>query len=99
MELYYTDKVRKEEAEKLGNYLIESGFDSNDNTKTVQITKVGSTYQFRLVVMEGYEKDSEYLEIVKIFAKELSDKVFNGENVEIHLCDEFLITLNVVKMQ
>jgi hypothetical protein len=97
-ELYYTDKVTESEADAVGKYLKEQGFTEGDETKTVQLTKEGDTYQFRMVVKEGYEKDEEYIAIAEAFAYNLSKDVFEGKEVEIHLCDAKLETLKVVKM-
>ena len=97
-ELYYTDKVTEAEADALGKYLQEEGFTDGDDTKTVQLTKEGDTYQFRMVVKEGYEKDEEYIAIAQAFVYNLSKDVFDGEKVEIHLCDEKLETLKVIEM-
>ncbi|MDD3741187.1 MAG: hypothetical protein PHH30_08095 [Bacteroidales bacterium] len=97
-ELYYTDKVTEAEADLVGKYLQEQGFTEGDDTKTVQLTKEGDIYQFRMVVKEGYEKDEDYILIAETFAYNLSKDVFDGEEVEIHLCDTKLETLKVVKM-
>ncbi len=98
-ELYYTDKVTEDEANDFGKYLQESGFTDGDETKTVQLTKDGDTYQFRMVVKDGYDKDEDYELIAQAFAYNISEDVFDGDDVEIHLCDENLKTLKVVKME
>lgn len=93
-ELYYTSSVTKAEAERLGRYLAKGFFDGN--RKTVQLTKTGNTYEFRMVVKKGIETDPEYIEAAKAFAGEMSEEVFNGSPVDIHLCDDRLKTLRVV---
>lgn len=95
VELYYTSDVEEAEAKALGEYLVDSGF-ADGNEKSVQLNKEGSTYEFRMVVKEGMEKDEEYIEIAKVFAAELSETLFDGEQVDIHLCDDKLKTLRVV---
>ncbi len=98
VELYYTDKVTKQDAEKLGNFLLESGFNNSEGTKSVQLTKEDKTYQFKMVVMEGYDQDEYYQEIARDFAAYISEYVFDGKPVELHLCNEYFETLKVVKM-
>lgn len=98
IELYYTDKVTKEDAENLGKFLLESGFNNSEGTKTVQLTKEGKTYQFRMVVLEGYDQDEYYEEIAREFAGYISNYVFDGKPVEMHLCNDYLETLKVVKI-
>lgn len=95
VQLFYTSKITEAQADKLGNYLVTGGF-ADGEYKTVQITKTGNTFEFRMIVKEGIEKDVEYIEVFKSFARELSQNVFNGEQVDIHLCNDKLKTLRVI---
>ena len=94
-ELYYTSSILSREAYKLGEYLVDVEFFDGER-KTVQINKTGNTYEFRMVVKKGMEKDEEVIQLLKIFSIELSEDVFNGYAVDVHLCDEYLETLRVV---
>ena len=94
-ELYYKSPVSEREAYKLGEYLVESEFFDGE-PKTVQLDKTGNTYNFRMVIKVGIEKDEEFIQLFKVFSNELSEYVFNGNAVDIHLCDESLNTLRVV---
>lgn len=71
---------------------------ADGSEKTVQINKSNNTYEFRLVVKKGIEQDQEYIDMFKVFAADLSTDVFNGEQVDVHLCDEYLNTLRVTPM-
>jgi hypothetical protein len=96
-ELYYTQPVTRSEAEKLGQYLVQAKF-FDGKPKSVLIKKSGQTYQFRYVVIGGYEQKEEYIGHVKEFSTELSENVFHNAPVDIHLCDaESFKTLRVVK--
>jgi preprotein translocase subunit SecF len=96
-ELYYTDSVTLEEAQVLGDYLVEADFFAKDsNTRSVQLNKNGSTYEFRMVMKKGLDQDQDTIDLMKLFIVELSDNVFNGESVDAHLCDETFKTLRVV---
>ena len=95
VQLFYTEAVTEAEADALGDYLIESEF-ADGEEKTVQLNKTGKTYEFRMVIKKGVEKDPEYINLAKTYAAELSANVFNGKPVEIHLCDEALKTIQVV---
>ncbi|MCC6550325.1 MAG: hypothetical protein IT279_09680 [Ignavibacteriaceae bacterium] len=97
VQLYYTSDVTEAQADALGDYLIKSEF-ANGEPKTVQLAKQGNTYEFRMVVKKGIENDAEYAEIFKIFAKDISDNVFNGSQVDLHACDDNLETLRVFPM-
>jgi hypothetical protein len=94
-ELYHTDKVTDAEADVLGNYLVKEKF-ADGKAKTVQLTKSGNTYQFRMVVKEGIDKDTSYAKTAKFLATMLSAQAFNGSPVEVHLCDDHLATLKVL---
>lgn len=97
-ELYYTDEVTESEAKALGDYLEETKFTEGDETKTVQLTKDGDVFQFRMVVKDSYLDDEDYEAIAAFYAYSLSIDVFDGEEVEIHLCDDKLETKKVVEM-
>jgi hypothetical protein len=95
-ELFYTTLVTEEKARKLGDYLVETGFFKEGNAGTVQIAKEGDMYQFRVVVKEGVEDDTEFLKTVGMFAAHLSRDVFDNEKLIIHLCDKQFNTLQSV---
>lgn len=96
-ELYYTTNVKEEEAKKLGDYLVKEEFFAKDgNSRTVQLNKSGSTYEFRMVVKEGLDKDQATIDLMKTVGAELSEAVFSGATVDVHLCDDALKTLRVV---
>jgi hypothetical protein len=97
LQLFYTENVTEEEANRMVKFLIES--ESIDGEKkTVQLNKNGKTYEFRMVVKKGIEQDPEYIEIFKNFTLELSKFVFNNSPVDIHMCDELLNTIRVIPM-
>jgi len=97
VQLFYTSSISESEANKLGNYLIKTEF-ADGVEKTVQLNKSGKTYEFRMVVKTGIEKDQEYIDLGKLMAAEISSKVFNGQQVDLHFCDENLKTLRVLPM-
>ena len=94
-QLFYTSAVSKEQADKLGDYLVKEKF-FDGNPKTVQLNKTGSTFEVRIVVKKGIEQDQKVVDVFKVMCKELSKDVFNAAPVDIHLCDENLKTLKVV---
>ncbi len=95
-ELYHTSSISEAEARKLGEYLVASGF-FDGGRKSVQITRSNGTIQFRMVVIKGLQSNLQFVQTATQFSKELSRDVFGGELVEVHLCDEYLKTLKVVK--
>jgi hypothetical protein len=97
VQLFYTSSVTETEANALGEYLVKSEFADGED-KTVQLNKTGNTYEFRMVVKKGIEQDQEYTALGKLMAKEISDEVFYGKQVDVHFCDENLKTLKVLPM-
>ena len=94
-ELYYTSSVSAAQASMLGEYLLEYEFFTNQGV-SVQLNKVADTYEFRMIVKEGLDKDQDFIEIAKLMSAELSYDVFDDAQVDIHLCDEYFNTLRVV---
>lgn len=94
-ELFYTSKVTKDEANALGNYLVKGGF-FDGVRKSVQLDKRDNVYLFRMVMKPEFVNDQKYIDLMKVFSKELSDEVFNKAAVEMHMCDDKLKTIKVV---
>jgi len=95
-DLYYKVNVTKDEADKLGNWLVENEFFDGEE-KSVQLDKKEGTYQVRMVVGEEFQEDEAYKAQVGIFATLIETSVFKGNNVEIHVCDENFETLHVIE--
>jgi hypothetical protein len=95
IELHYTSAVTADEARRLADFLDDK-FGDAEKASTAQITKDGKTYQYRVVVKKGIELDEEAVALFKALALQLSLFVFEGETVEVHLCDDRLKTLRVV---
>ncbi|MDP4145908.1 MAG: hypothetical protein Q8936_15710 [Bacillota bacterium] len=95
-ELYYTDRVSKQDAENLGNYLSEQGF-FNENRKTsVKIDKLSNTYKFSLIIDKNHLEDKELEQSVKDMINILSKNVFNSNKVDIVLCDDVFKPLKTI---
>jgi hypothetical protein len=94
-ELYYTSQVSEADANKLGEYLVKEKF-FDGTKKTVQLNKNGANYEFRMVMKKDAEKAPNTTETFQSVAKELSDNVFKGGHVVVHLCDDQLKTLRVI---
>jgi hypothetical protein len=94
-DLFYTSQVTEAEAKKLGEYLVKETF-FDGKRKTVQLNKSGGTYEFRMVVVKDAEKDPGTVKSFSAVSKELSENVFGGAKVAVHLCDDRLKTLRVV---
>ncbi len=93
-EVYYTEMVNEEEAQKLGEYLVEAEF-ADGGDKSVQLSKRDSTYLFRMVVREGIVEDSTNDVTLLAMTYALSLAVFDGAPVELEACSNTFETLRV----
>jgi hypothetical protein len=94
-ELYYTENVTVDEANKLGEFLVETElFDGT--RKTVQLDKQNGVYQFRVVVLPGYLDKPEMKTFFRVFGKDICSEVLAGQPLEIHMTDDFLKTKRVI---
>jgi len=93
-EVYYNDGVTIEQAQKLGEYLIESKF-TDGSEKSVQLVKDDTTGNliFRMIINKTVDKNDV---MFKDFAQSISKDIFNGKPVDMHLCDNKFKTLKVL---
>jgi ribosomal protein S16 len=92
--LFFKLPVTESEARRLGEYLVAQEVLKPDSR--CQIAKQEGVYQFRFLAKEGIGLDQQFVTLLKVFASQLSQNVFEGAKVEIHLCDERLKTVQVV---
>jgi hypothetical protein len=95
-ELYYTKNVTETEAKKLGDNLVKIKY-FDGKAVTVQLDKSGSTYQVRFVVLKDKQNDETIINSFKILAGSFSEEVFDKAPTEVHICDDELKTVKVVK--
>ena len=97
-ELYYTESVTNDEAEKAGALLKKMGYLNDDRETSVQIDKADSIYKIRFVVDEEFQETDTTLDFTfKTLGFLASATVFNGKPVEIDLCDNRLTTKRTLK--
>ena len=96
--LYYTPAVTAAEAARLGDFLVKSEFFSGRG-RVVQLSKTGPTYQLRVEVSAGFDRDGGMVAFAGQLAGEASAAVFDSAPTEVHLCDDGLVTLRVVPAQ
>jgi hypothetical protein len=95
-ELYYTERVQKGEVEKLGEYLSEQGFFSEDRKVSVKIDKRSTTYKFSLIIDKSHIEDKELEQFAKDIGQELSYNVFDNSNVDIIFCNDVFKPLKTI---
>ena len=93
--IYYWPGVTADEARKLGAFLERVDFFTATQT-TAALRKEAGTYQFCVPCAEDVYQDEEVLARCAMIGAGLSDEVFSGNAVEVHLWDRRLRTLAVV---
>jgi hypothetical protein len=96
-QLYYTSTVTEPEAQKLAQFLNETFLKDETPPITFQLNKEGQTYQVRVVIKEGKEKEAElpFLALGHLMALQVFEKV----PLEVHLCDQNLKTVKVIEIK
>lgn len=95
-QLFYKPSVTQDEANRLGRYLVETNH-FNGEPKSIQVTKSGDKFVYRMVLKKGFDESSTFLtEMQRVFGTQLSQAVFSGAPVEIHLCDSTFNTIKVL---
>lgn len=94
-ELYYTPAVSREDAERLGTFLVEQKYFAG-NRLSVQLTKEGQTFKVRNVMQPGFDKNDAYVTLTATFGAQISRQVFQGEPLDMEMCDAHFKTVRVV---
>ena len=94
-QLSYTDPVANSEAQNLGKFLTEQGW-FDGRSIAVLLTKTENTYEVRLPTKKGIENLEGVPQEIFSLAYQISETVFDGKPVDIHLCDEWLRTKVVI---
>lgn len=85
-EVYYEDSVSRAEAERLGAFLQETGY-FTDNGASVQLKKEPDAYILSWALKDDAWKDNEVISEFRTAGEAVSAQVFNGDPVITQLCD------------
>lgn len=96
--LTYNKKTTAEaDAKRLGNWLSEKdGPFTEENSHIVALSMNEKTYEIRYKIKKGNEQDADVIAALKKWCKLASKQVFNGADVDVHLCDKEWKTLRVI---
>ena len=89
-EVYYSSNIEKRIAEKFSDSV------SDWEHGAFHIDKENNTYLLRTVMKEGLWLDQEWIDRAKHFAKECRDTVFNGQSLDLHLCNDKMESKRVI---
>lgn len=100
-ELYYIKPVTEAQVDSLGAYLTTTGFFNDDRKVSMQITYNSKSekpvYELRAITEENLEEG--IIESFKLQAMFISLKVFEGEPLHFHLCDDQFNTHTILSSQ
>ena len=91
--LYYTRAVTRDEAISVGQHLMREKF--ADRGMDARLTREGGTYQLQLICSPGRADERQEI-ACEVLAAGLSDDVFAGAAVEVHICDTVFRPISVV---
>jgi hypothetical protein len=99
IEVYYVDGATQAEADALGAFLVKLWNAQSGETRSVQLKKMGTSYQFRMVVKKGFEQDPKLSEELGITASRISHEILSDADVEAHFCNDHFDTLRTIPMR
>jgi uncharacterized RDD family membrane protein YckC len=85
--LYYAKPIAKEEAQRVGDYLVADQYLSGDGDLTVHLGRPHGTYELRFVVSPARVTESIALLFAKI-GSDASRVALGGAVLEVTLCDD-----------
>ncbi len=91
--LFYTQAVTLDEANRVGRHLMREKF--TDTEMDARLTREGNTYQLQLICSHGQADERQDI-ACEMLAAGLSDDVFAGAAVEVHVCDTVLRPTSVI---
>lgn len=94
-DLYYTENISKEDAQRLGSYLNDNGF-FNNKVISIKIDKDARGYIFSIPIDKSKVNDQQVLNNFSEISNLLSKEVFSGGKLEIHLTDDRFNNLKTV---
>ena len=97
-ELFYTANVTADEAQDVGNYLDDKGLFPDDRAVTVQLDKPFGAYQVRFCVRPEAAGDADVVNFYRDLRTDIANDVFQAADVEVHLCDQNMVTVRVLRL-
>jgi hypothetical protein len=96
-ELYYCEGVTKAEAQEVGDLLVQVEYFGGDE-RSVQLSRSGDTIEIRFVIKSEFKDDKEVMDSFQVIGDFIVNAAFGGQRAEVHLCDDWLETLRVLKL-
>ena len=97
-ELYYTEPVTEDEARRVGVYLVQQQFFSDEQGSTVQLLHEQERYRLRFVISPEYAEDPFTAIQFGIIGSQIATDVLGGKPIEVGFTDDQLKLIRVVPL-
>jgi hypothetical protein len=94
-EVYYSAEISASKANEFGTYLVKTGFFSDDG-KIVRIYENLGIFHIAYPILDGYDKNYDYVQLVYTFIKKVSEEFADKGKVMIHLTDSYFNDLRII---
>ena len=94
VEVFFDEQVDRKLAEQFAKHYADTNAGKG---MTLKIARRDTVYEVHMVVLKGLVNDPGVLAGMRLEGALLSERIFNGAPVEMHLCDEVLRVLRVVE--
>lgn len=91
--LYFTESAGKDQVLPLAAFLTRDSFFTQNGGIIAELDKAGAQWNFRFVANSESLMNPEFQTVAAEYAHVLSDSVFDGASVSVHLCDRNLSTV------
>jgi hypothetical protein len=95
-ELYYAKPVTEAEAGRVGRFLADSGYFTDDKAATVRLDRDQDRYRLQLVINPSYGDELLLLTNWSIMGRDISRNALGGKPVDVVLCDDQLKPIKTI---
>src|SRR5262245_38617646 len=95
-ELYYGGSVTQDEAKRVGEYLVQQQFFSDEHGSSVQLHQEEGRYRLRFVVNSEHAEDPLTAIQFGVFGNQIASDVLGGRPIEVGLSDDHLNLIRIV---
>ena len=97
-DLYFSEPVTEDEARRVGEYLVQQQFFSDEQGSTVQLLHEQERYRLRFVISPEYGEDPFTAIQFGIIGSQITTDVLGGKPIEVGFTDDQLKLIRVVPL-
>lgn len=96
-EVYYKN-VSRDDANQLGQVLMDLKWFDGNTPKTVQLSRRDNCYIISFVVQDGIWNNADAVEGLRLLGLQLSARLYEGQPIEVRLCDQHLKVMKTLRL-